>query len=62
MRGRFDGRGETLGLPIASAAGINSRTIFLCRSVYAETDTFRFLDESLVMRYCQELLLTLQGA
>ena len=62
MRGRFDGRGGALGLPIASAAVIALRTIFYAgHQAYAETDTFRFLDERLVMRYGQDLLPHIAG-
>lgn len=61
MRGRFDGRAGTLELPIASVAGINARTIFYAgHQVYADTDSFRFLDKHLVTRYGRDLLRTLQ--
>lgn len=63
MRGRFDGRVGTLELPVASVAGINSRTVFYAgHQIYAETESFRFLDEHLVMRHGQDLLPTLQRA
>ncbi|CAB3795473.1 DUF4238 domain-containing protein [Paraburkholderia fynbosensis] len=61
MRGRFDGRVGTLALPAASVAGINSRTVFYAgHQIYAETESFRFLDEYLVMRRGQDLLPMLQ--
>nr|WP_274597587.1 DUF4238 domain-containing protein [Paraburkholderia sp. SG-MS1] len=61
MRGRFDGRVGTLALPVTSVAGINSRTVFYAgHQIYAETESFRFLDEHLVMRRGQDLLPMLQ--
>jgi hypothetical protein len=61
MRGRFDGRVGALGLPVASVAGINSRTVFYAgHQIYAESESFRFLDEHLVMCRGRDLLPTLQ--
>jgi hypothetical protein len=60
MRGRFDGRVDTLELPVDAVAGINSRTIFYAgQQLYAESDRFRFIDRHLLMCYGQDLLPTL---